>query len=230
MAKKDYLPSALTGRRQWLQNWNTKLPGVQTNFQLPTSAITETAADFLAYDYLLAMKEEYTTYVQNLNAQIKQLTDGEISALVIPFVVPPTPLTMPAAIKSGIVVRLRATAKRIKAHSNYSIGAGEDLGIEGPDQAAPIGAPPSFKLVAQNGFNVRINWQKGQASGVIIQSRRGAEVAWTQIGIDLNSPFIDIRPPLVAETPETREYRLIYMKNDQPIGVYSNPISILAVP
>ena len=57
-----------------------------------------------------------------------------------------------------------------------------------------------------------------------------AEVAWTVLGTDNNSPCLESRAPLVAGRPEVRRYRGRYIVNDDPVGNYSTVASVTTVP
>jgi hypothetical protein len=45
--------------------------------------------------------------------------------------------------------------------------------------------------------------------GVYIQCRRNGG-AWALLAVDMATPYIDNQPLLVANTPETREYRMSF--------------------
>lgn len=78
--------------------------------------------------------------------------------------------------------------------------------------------------------NLGLNWVKGSATGVLIESQRNNETDWTLIGTDTNSPFVDNRAPLVVGAPEIRRYRIRYLVNDLPVGNYSATVTVTTVP
>jgi hypothetical protein len=45
---------------------------------------------------------------------------------------------------------------------------------------------------------------------VDIESQRAAKTAWTYLAFDSVSPYIETRPPLVANQAEQRRYRMRY--------------------
>jgi len=99
-------------------------------------------------------------------------------------------------------------------------------------QSPPPGdtASPTYQLAARPNSEVRIEFVKGSFSGERVESQRGAETGWTFLGIDLQSPYLDSRPPLAEGQPETRRYRLRYIQDDQPVGDYSAVLSVTTVP
>lgn len=119
----------------------------------------------------------------------------------------------------------------IKAQSNYTSATGELLGIEKPKTADALDtAKPKLKLIALINSVVRINWKKGKAQGVMVESKRGTEENFTEIGRDQYSPFIDARPPLKHGKPELRFYRLTYLMHDKPVGITSEIYTITTNP
>ena len=131
-------------------------------------------------------------------------------------------LAPPAVVTPGLIGRMRALVRRIKAHPNYTEVIGDDLGIVVSQQAGPTVVKPAGKAQALPAHKVRISFVKHGHEGVDIESRRGAETAWSYLAFDGYSPYFDNRPPLVADQPEERRYRLRYRDKDQPVGEYSD--------
>lgn len=63
-----------------------------------------------------------------------------------------------------------------------------------------------------------------------MESKRGQETNWTSLGVKMKSPYIDDRPPLTLRKPELRFDRMRYVKNDQPIGEYSDVFTVTTMP
>ena len=80
---------------------------------------------------------------------------------------------------------------------------------------------PEFKVRIIGG-EIRLDWIKYGADGVHIYSRLRGQAAWTLIGTDMSSPYIDGRPLAQANVPETREYMLRGLIADQEIGLDSD--------
>ncbi len=97
----------------------------------------------------------------------------------------------------------------------------------------PAGGPPAIPKpvlngLAETGFVIRLTFAMLGHDQIEIYSKRGAEVDWTIITVDSNSPYVDGRAPLVANTPEVRQYRARFKDNDFPIGEWSDVISVTA--
>jgi len=47
---------------------------------------------------------------------------------------------------------------------------------------------------------------------------------------DTSSPYVDIRPMLVAGKPENRQYKAIYVQADGEIGQASDIVTLVSLP
>ncbi len=66
------------------------------------------------------------------------------------------------------------------------------------------------------------------ASGVRIESMRGAETAFSYLSTDSSSPYIDNRAKLNPAQPETRKYRAIYYDDNEndTLGMWSDEVLV----
>ncbi|MFN8218639.1 MAG: hypothetical protein U0S12_00700 [Fimbriimonadales bacterium] len=225
-----WLPLRESDRLTWLQNFALKL-----NTYVGTAGIVAadvTAVNFYRDIFLWTINrtDQVRTVSQDLTEWKRLLTDGPIGT---PIGAVPTAPTYPAVPMgtpvAGIFPLIIALAERIRNTAGYTTAIGEDLGIVPPVGGAPLG-DPVFELVALPGSEVRVNWVKSSADGLLVESQRAAEVAWTVLGTDNNSPYLDARPPLAAGQPEVRRYRGRYIVNDEPVGNYSAVASVTTIP
>lgn len=141
--------------------------------------------------------------------------------------------TLPTTVAPGIVPRLQQLIRRIKVAPNYTEAIGQALDIidsEDKPSNDEEHAKPTLKGTAQPSSEVRIDFNKGKSDGVWIESRRGSSPQWELLGFDAFSPYTDSRPPLEAGKAEVREYRARYIKHDEPIGEWSDIISVSTTP
>ncbi len=122
----------------------------------------------------------------------------------------------PAIVTAGVLPRLRLIIQEIKSKLTYNEVIGTDLGIIAT-AAAPNSSPPVITVTDVHGGHVTLGWSKNGWSGVKIQARAPGTVDWTDLGLDLFSPFVDTRPLHTANTPEIREYRLCHLDGDEPL-------------
>jgi hypothetical protein len=86
---------------------------------------------------------------------------------------------------------------------------------------------PTFTATAQPGSQVRLDWIKGKLDGVRVESKRAPETEFTRLDDDRYSPYVDTRPTLKPGESEQRSYRLRYLKKDDPVGSYSDIVTVL---
>jgi hypothetical protein len=53
---------------------------------------------------------------------------------------------------------------------------------------------------------------------------------WTSLGVKTGSVFVDDLPPTESNKPAVRQYRTIYVKNDVPVGQWSDVVSATVQP
>jgi hypothetical protein len=125
---------------------------------------------------------------------------------------------------------LRAMVRRIKAHPSYTTAVGEQLGIEGPQASPPAGdgPRPDLREASVVTGEVTIGFAKQGFSGVEIQSKRGAETAFSFLARDTESPYVDTRANLAA-APETRYYQAQFLQKDALVGQWSD-VLVVTVP
>ena len=56
------------------------------------------------------------------------------------------------------------------------------------------------------------------------------DVDFVFLARDTASPYIDNRPLLVATKPELREYKCVYVLNDEEIGLFSDEVVVNCAP
>lgn len=115
--------------------------------------------------------------------------------------------------KPGALERTFDLAATIKRHAAYTEAMGLDLGIVGPEAPPPPAGsdvpPPRITVTAIPGDTHdygRVKFVKDGHEYVIISSRRNGG-AWEELGMFPKSPYIDMRPLLVADQAEVREIR-----------------------
>ena len=93
---------------------------------------------------------------------------------------------------------------------------------------------PSRKCLRERMTDFSVREWHAQGAFARVQGRSAPEqndfVAWEMLGIDLESPYIDQRPLLVATQPEVREYRLQFYEDAGPSGDFTAVQSITVSP
>ena len=144
--------------------------------------------------------------------------------------VPVLPKDFPPAVPPGILLRFRALVQRIKGLHTYTVAIGQALGIEGPAAVANTASTGTAQPVVHGKALVsggaEIKSTKGDAEAVDIYSQREGDAVPVRLARVMHLPYIDARPLLAANKPETREYYSIFVSHDQE---YGQPSAIIKV-
>ena len=145
--------------------------------------------------------------------------------------VPELPDDFPAPVPPGILSRFRSLAQRIKGLHTYTAAIGQALGIEGPTAAATAALAGNAQPVAQGRALVsggaEIKSTKGVAEAVDVYSQREGDAAPVHLARVAHLPYVDARPLLVANQPETREYYTVFVRHDRQYGQASAVIKVV---
>lgn len=226
-----YLPIKEPERLVWLENFKLQFPDIaaQSNFSEAEIEAVQAACETLIFSIKLAREaRNFSKACTNYRDTTAKSRQAKVEA-VPEFTPPPAPATLAPANAQSYLQKI---VQRLKLTANYSTSVGEILRIlpKSVGRVSEENAKPTAKLSALVNSVVRIDWVKRGFAGVIVETMRADETTWTRLDRDMNSPFIDARPPLVAGKPETRRYRLIYIVDDQPYGNFSDIMTIVTTP
>lgn len=234
MKRQNYYPSRLGDQVNWLDNYANKLPLYgAAPLGLAAGEVTASVADARWGNYVLgtwlpavrAFSPSTTDSVDDV------LTGGGTSVIVLPtFTAPALPAGVVAGLP-GLLNRVFNMAAKIKLASGYTDAIGTDLGIIGAEDTAQPSAP-KFSIAPEQGDGcqcVKLGFFKYSHMGVHIEGRRGAG-AWEFLAIDTESPYMDERPLLVANTPEVREYRMRFWDKGTPNGDWTDVAKLTVSP
>jgi hypothetical protein len=178
----------------------------------------------------------YARYVhtqqQKLRAASSQWTDwrealfygGDGTAAAAPAF-PGAPANPPVAVPPGLINRLRAIARRVKASPNYSVAIGKAFGVVGAEAATPdpVALQPVLTTTL-NGGRVTVGWTRGSADALELYVDRGDGKGFVFLALDTVPDYVDTAP--IPATPAVWKYKAMYRKDDQPIGQWSAVVSV----
>jgi hypothetical protein len=196
----DYIPTKRAPRRLWLQNFSDNLTAEAVKMGLPAPDAT-------------ALKAVVDAHIAKLAA-----TDDAQAAL---------DGARETESQSGAIDEIRTAVRRMKTLTGYP-GSGSEgvLKLRGPESGFD---PATFKPVLKVsivGGQIRIDFTKGEADGVVVYSRLRGSPGWEKLGIDLSSPYYDTRPLAQAGVPEAREYMGRIILDDTETGQPSDIVSL----
>jgi len=131
--------------------------------------------------------------------------------------------------------------KTIESHQLFDEPDAEALGfrkLKTPVDLTTV--KPIISKVTVLDDMVILDWVKASLDGVIVMGSYDG-TSYTQIGTDAKSPFEDTRanqseapaalaappPPSSGRSPELRYYKMRYIKNDKPVGLFSDVVKVV---
>jgi hypothetical protein len=220
----------------WLNNFSTTFASHAPALGFTEADVNSVKADAAMLNYLVGdLVPTYKSALQARTSYKTLLMNGPVGAAGADLPAAPVTAAAPAAVAPGIVPRLRQLVQRIQLAPGYNNSIGLDLGIAeaqatGTRSGPTVEAKPTAKATALAAGQVQIDFSKGGFDGVVVESRRAGETGWTSLGTDSYSPFVDTRPPLEAGRAEVREYRLRYLRRDEPVGDWSDIVTATTRP
>jgi hypothetical protein len=227
------LPTGNAQRIAWALNFEEKFPELGADLGFLPAEITAMVNASAAMRLSILNAQLAAVFAKASTGYKNDMLGGVGDNVATPSI--PTfnaPDAIAAGVEPGVLEFLSKGLQRAKLHKNFNHGVAESLQILGDesDSAIPPDGKPKGEATAMVMSVVRLDWTKGKADGVYIDSQRGDETEWTRLDFDTRSPYEDARPPLVAGKPEERRYRLIYFIDGKIVGVWSDTINIITLP
>lgn len=228
--KKYFMPRTEADKLSWLKNFANKLGTYATKYNITAAEVTDMQNSAAFYDYWFNYSIQFTEFNKKLTQYRTELRDGipaGATASVAP--VPPTFAAAPTSVAPGIFVRASSLAVIIKKRTNYTLADGEDLGIEGAEESSSLAkteaeTKPVISVRLVQGGKPEIVWSKGNFDGIDIYVDRG-NAQFVFLATDSFPNYTD-NAPLPATGAALWRYKAIYKYGDEPIGSYSDIVSI----
>ena len=210
----------------WLQNFSIKFPVHGPGLAYTAPQISAAQADCSeAVHFLLNVRAAMQRDAQEMEQYIKLKLNGPIGAAAGPMPVPAAVPAAPPAVAPGILPRLRALVGEVKGKAAYTPSIGADLNIVVIPPTADA-SPPTLTIISPQSGAVSLKWSKQGWDGVKVQARVPGAMAWTDLGTDAFSPYVDTRPLAAANTPEVREYRMCHLDGDDALNNWSDVLVV----
>ena len=225
MTTSSYMPKNDDDRANLLEHVVATLPKYVALLDISAQDFDELQTDSISFRYALQTMGIMQAYSQSWTTTKNHLRDGGIGSDGWPMV-PKLPEPIPAMVKPGIIPRLSALAARIKAHRNYTTAIGYDLWLIGGEQKIdPTTWKPALSIYLQAGHPV-IAWAKGNAGTIEIWVDRTDGNNFVLLAIDTEPNTNDATPLPAAGSGAIWKYKAIYRVHDEPVGHWSDIISI----
>ena len=244
MQKGFYLPRGDKERRAWLTNFDTQIASIGATVGVTPAEITALHNDLVAVEYILDVLDIFKGETQERTSYKDLLFEGEFGVPLGALPGLPTLPAVPAAVQPGVFRRMSNMVQRIKHHPSYNVALGKNLGIIGAEKVIDYNSlKVQITLRRTDPDGIALDFVKGQMDGVIIYGGSYASkivettptattdaapvMIWTEIVRATKSPYVDKRINS-SDQPETRYYRMRYLKDDAPVGKISDTISVVA--
>lgn len=225
--RKPYLPDTDQGKRDYLINFDNKLPTHAPILNITPAQLTEATNDAAMFAYVLNAQEAFKTFKQDLTAYKNFLRDGEPGPPSLsPFPVAPVLGAVPTLVNKGIFGRNSRLVAHIKSEPAYTTAIGEDLGIVGDEETINVNQlKPVLTSEIVAGHPV-IKWTKGHADALDIYVDRNDGVGFVFLATDSQPDYTDTTPLPQGVESAVWEYQAIYKIADEQVGKYSESIKV----
>lgn len=225
----NYLPSDDLGKSRFLNNYAAKLSNYAAILNMDAANIRQLGSDAANFSISLNAVATIQSFSKTVTTFKNSLRDGTANGGAIGDA-PKQPVigTYSLPLVGNIFGRLAKQVQAIKAHPNYTVAMGNDLGIVGSEQQ-PID-PASLTPVLGHNFQAgkpNVTWKKSIHQGVHIYVDRGDGKGFG------NMPYTDTKPDFLDEYPlppagQTAlwKYKAIYIDEDVEVGNISNELSV----
>ena len=228
----DWMPRDGQSLCEWAENLKVEFPLIGSSLGFSGAEITGVLLDC---NYCLFVCRAASDADSNARAWVQAretLLSGDVNSGNITFpnsTMPAQPAVPPPL--PGILTRFRGFAKRVKGSPNYTPSIGQSLRIVGSTVPADdTTAKPRTKVRPLPMFKSELKWPRLNFSGVLTRSLRAGDPDWTEHGINTGTKFVDDRPLAAPGKPEVRRYQQIYVRNDVPVGQWSDVVEVTLQP
>jgi len=228
MPNQPMFPNREGDQTLWFANILAKIAGYYAGLDI---SVARQAKLTLTLNWLIWTWQTYITARRSdgpaATAWRNNLATGTPDPAVSPLPPVPAALTPPAGTPYfGMLTWLFEEIARWKTAEGYSDTIGQDLGVIGPS-ASPHLNPPALTEdgVAQN--SVSLGFILHEHDGVLIDSMRQGDAAFSPLSTDTNAPYVDNRAVKVPGQPEWRDYRACWWDNATPSMVFGPVLRVL---
>jgi hypothetical protein len=228
---RTWFPSSLQERAAWYNAFSTNLAAVSTSLGLTAADMTNVTQDTQNVTFLASAAMMIDAYTEAVRQYRIVFTEGSIGEPTPAF---PTlePLEVVNPLQpTGAFERLDNLVKRIRAAPTYTPEIGALLGIIPSTPTPPAELKPVIKASDSLGdYQYEVNVTRLGMPAFKVQIQRGGSMTWEDAGFATNNPATLSITPTTPDQPERIMVRAILLKNNEPIGVPSDPTYVTVNP
>lgn len=226
--KLKWLPRTLEALAPWFSNFALKFEEFAAELGFTPADVASVNNDNLVVQWLLDAEQAFEANMDGFRQFRDETLYNEKNdpAPIEPVtVLPPNP----ANFTTSIIDRLIILVERIKLADKYSDEIGAQLGIVGAESEsiAPENWKPVLKVKALPGFQIQVEFTRGEASGILLQSEDDGADTWSEVGRFFGSPAIFTAN---GNTPKAVNLRGRFLEKNDPVGNFSDTVQIVTTP
>lgn len=234
MAKnRRRIPEDEPGFNEWYKTFSANLGAVAATVEVSMAKVARAVNDSAAFDYLIERNNIVRVYKEAESSAKSSASGGEPSteAVVLPNLnLPDVPDGV--VIHHGIMKWANNLVQQIVENENCTPEIENFLNIELKGGNAPDDTISGEikSAAAGNGGVISLKCAMQGYKGYRVYSMRGDEADFIKIGDSMQTEFTDDRPNLVSGQPEKRQYKVIMIEKNQPVGDYSDVKIVVTKP
>ncbi len=225
-----YFPTSFPDRAAWFENFAINFAVIGPILGFSGAEIQSVIDDNAVMQFLLDAITQIESYDEAARAFRRVVTEGDVDGTTPTF---PTiaPLTPRTPVAQGIYERLDNLVKRIRLATGFSEEEGSQLGInpQGRSNISPDTAKPKITASVEPGNVVLVKFTKSGYSGVFVQIAVD-KGDWQTEGRFIKSPVRLTVPQNANELPRSVAIRARLLVGDDPVGDWSDIVTVQTMP
>jgi hypothetical protein len=223
-----WLPRTLEALAPWFANFALKFAQFAGELGFDADEVTAVTNDNLVVQWLLDAEHAFEANLDGFRSFRDETLYAEKNDPA-----PAEPVTVlpaaPALFTTAIIERLVNLVERIRLSDKYTPEIGEQLGITGSesDSIAPENWKPVLKVKALPNYQVQVEFVRGDASGILLESEDDGADTWSEIGKFFGSPAVFT---VNGGAPKALNLRGRLLQKNDPVGDYSDTVQIVTTP
>lgn len=229
---RAYFPGGLAERAVWCTNFRIQFTDVAVSLGFTVSEATEIALDCTLIEDLADIQAQLDAYTEAVRQYRIIITEGDVGDPTPAFPDFPS-YASPVGQPTGAFERIATMVKRIRVAPAYTDEIGALLGILPQNTSRPPDTELKPLIKASESFNnyqFTVNVTRLGMTAYKVQVQRSGQSTWTDVTFATNNPSDVTVTPTTPGQPERILVRAILLKDNQPIGIPSDPTYVTVNP
>ncbi|MBL8182741.1 MAG: hypothetical protein JNL64_14145 [Blastocatellia bacterium] len=225
-----WFPRSFVDRAAWFANFTFQFQTIGPNLGFDNTDIGPLNDDNAVIQELVTAYDQAEAFFEAVRAYRKLVTEGDVNGTTPSFPANPN-LQIDVPVPQGIFERLDNLVKRIRLANGYSIEEGELLGIvpSTPSNISPESAKPTLTVLTEPGNKVLVKFVKKNFNGILLEISVD-KGPWEDKGRFNSSPAVVTVPQNANELPRLVAVRARYLVGNDPVGEWSDTVTVQTTP